>query len=79
MLTNGSSAVNRCRQNENPQSCVGLASFFFNIIASGQNTEKCILSESGKKYAQIKHHLQHGMDFTGGSVIIDYGLVFGEG
>ncbi len=55
------------------------------------SSEKVVLSESGEKYAQIKHHLQaktnmsvdfdmrgqQEMDlFTGGSVIMDYGLTF---
>ncbi len=36
------------------------------------SSEKDFSSESGEKYAQIKHRFF----FTGGSVVIDYGLVF---
>ncbi len=50
-FSNGSSAVNGCCQNESPKY------YSYNIIILLSPVKKLIFSESGEKYAQVKHSL----------------------
>ncbi len=55
LLSNGSCAVNGCRQNESPNSWQEVSNLKWFLLAIIRLKVLVVSSESGEKYAQIKH------------------------